>query len=191
MDNFVFRDCVLSKFKFLTSLYGFRCMRAESTYLRFESETVFVELQYDGQGSFEIDLSIGLLDELYDGKERPFYFKELIRFAAPDSKKNYQLIQASSSENVIHSVSEMAELIQKYAKELLSGNKSSFKALSDYREKECNKYALEIELRNIRSAVKKAWEQKDYASVVKLFDPIKNQITPSEFKKLEYSRKHK
>ena len=190
MDDLVFKKCVLEKFDFLVSQYGFKCKQADLYYLRFESDTVFAEFHYDGQRSFEMDFSIGLLGDLYDGKERPFYLAELVRFSDKEKKEDYKLMQASTPEKVIKLVLKMASLVEVYAKDFLSGNKFCFKALSDFREKECDKYVLEIELKDIREAVQKAWKQKDYVCVVKLYEPVKDHITESEYKKLEYSRKH-
>lgn len=190
MDNSVFEKCVLEKFDFLISQYGFKCKQADLCYLRFESDTVFAEVHYDCHRSYEIDFSIGLLDDLYDGKERSFYLGELIRLADPGNKEGYKSMQAGTSEKVIRLVSEIAGLTEKYAKDFLSGNKFCFKKLSDFREKECNQYALEIELKNIRKAVQEAWERKDYARIVRLYEPVKDHISRSEYKKLEYSRKH-
>ena len=190
MDNLIFRKCALEKFDFLISQYGFKCKQVDLYYLRFESNTVFAEVHYDSQRSFEIDFSIGLLGDLYDGKERPFYLNELVKFADPKNKEDYKLIQANTPEEIIRLVPKIANLVEKYAKDFLSGNKSRFKTLSDFRENECNKYALEIELKGIREAAQRAWEQKDYACIVKLYEPVKDRITQSEYKKLEYSRKH-
>ena len=190
MDDSVFNKCVLEKFDFLVSQYGFKCKQEDLYYLRFESDTVFAEFHYDGQRSFEMDFSIGLLGDLYDGKERPFYLGELVRFFDKEKKEDYKLMQASTPEKIIGLVPKMASLVEVHAKDFLSGNKFSFKALSDFREKEFNKHALEIELKNIREAVHKAWKQKDYVCVVKLYEPVKDHITESEYKKLEYSRKH-
>lgn len=191
MDDLTFKECVLKEFNFLISNYKFKCKKADTYYLRFESTTVFIELHYDGQRSFEIDLSLGLIADLYDGKERPFYLDELIGFSIPDGNEDYRLMQASTSEQVARFVTKLAVLTEKYATDFLLGNRFSFKALSDFREKESNQYSLETNLKDIRTAAKEAWHNKNYADVIRLYEPVKKHITQSEIKKLEYCYKKK
>lgn len=58
------------------------------------------------------------------------------------------------------------------------------------RKKDYNQWIKNQELMQARQAAADAWEKRDYAKMVKLFEPIANELTPSECKKLEYSRKH-
>ena len=186
MDDFTFKNCVLEEFDFLVNEYGFRCTQSRTYYLRFESNSVFLELHYDGQRSFEMDFSLGLLDDLYEGRERPFFLGELIKFSGTDENENYHLMQASSPEKVAILVPKLASLVKIYAEGFFSGDKVRFKALSDFREKECNQHDLEKTLKNVRAAVQLAWRNKDYARVIKLYEPFRKHINPSELKKLEY-----
>lgn len=186
MDDLTFKKCVLREFNFLINEYGFRCTLADTYYLRFESQVVFAEIHYDGQRSFEMDFSLGLLGDLYEGKERPFYLAELIEFSAPDDDQVFPIMQASTPERIVQLVPKLADLAKTYAKELLSGSRTHFENLSDFREKKCNQYFLEKKLIDVRAAAKKAWEDEDYARVIKLYEPVRKHITPSELKRLEY-----
>lgn len=186
MDDLTFKNCALKEFNFLVNEYGFRCIKSDTYYLRYESNIVFVELHYDGQRSFEMDFSIGLLDDLYEGRERPFYLVELIKLLAPNDDDDYRLMQASTPEKISHLLPKLANLVKIYAKEFLSGNKTRFKDLSDFRENRCNQYAMEKTLKDLRVAVQKAWEDEDYARVIELYEPVKKHITQSERKKLKY-----
>lgn len=189
MDELVFKNCVIIEFDFLVSKYGFRCICADNYYLRFVSDVVFIEICYDRQRSFEIDFSIGLIDDIYEDKERPFYLGEIVKFSEAGSKESYKLLQASTPDKLPQLVFQLAELVRKYANNYFSGDKFRFKALSDFRERECDRYAWEIKLQHIRDAVGIAWKKKDYACIVKLYEPVKDRITQAEFKKLEYSKK--
>lgn len=189
MADSIFKKCVLEEFGFLISQYGFKCQQADLNYLRFESDTVFVEFYYDGQRSYEMDFAIGLLGDIYNGKERSFYLGELVRFSDKVKKEDYKLIQASTPQKVTRLISKMSTLVDTYAKDFLLGNKSSFNELSCFRQRECNELALDITLNDIREAVQKAWKQKDYECIVKLYEPVKDHISQSEYKKLKYSRK--
>ena len=186
MDDLTFKNCALKEFNFLVNEYGFRCTKSDTYYLRFESKIVFVELYYDDQRSFEMDFSIGLLDDLYEGKERPFYLVELVKYSAPNDDEDYRLIQASTPEKIAQLLPKLANLVKTYAKEFLSGNKTRFKDLSYFRENRSNQYAMGKTLKDVRAAARKAWENEDYARVIELYEPVKKYITPSERKKLEY-----
>lgn len=191
MYDLTFKKCALKEFDFLVSKYGFKCVQSDYYYLRFESDIVFATVQYDPHKSFEMDFSIGRLDDLYDGIERPFYLGEIIRFSDSKKKEDYPILfQASTPERVVRLVPKMAGLTEKYTKYFFGGDKVCFKALSDFREKECDEYALKENLVRIRSAAKEAWNRKDYASVVALYEQVIDYITQLECKQLEYSRKH-
>jgi hypothetical protein len=47
-----------------------------------------------------------------------------------------------------------------------------------------------MKLRRIREQVNKAWQAKDYAKVVELYEQVRDDLSPAEQKKLEYARKH-
>lgn len=130
MDELVFKYCVIKEFDFLVLRYGFICVCAENYYLRFVSDVVFIEICYDRQRSFEIDFSIGLIDDLYEDKERPFYLGEIIKFSEAESKESYKLLQAGTPDILPRLVFKLAELVKKYAKDYFSGDKFRFKALS-------------------------------------------------------------
>ncbi len=44
-----------------------------------------------------------------------------------------------------------------------------------------------MELRRIRPLVEEAWKKRDYKTVVDLFAPMRNRLSESERRKLEYS----
>lgn len=186
MDDLTFKKCALREFNFLINDYGFRCTHSDTYHVRFESKVVFVEIHYDGQRSFEMDFSLGLLGDLYEGKERPFYLAELIEFSTPDDDQKFPIMQASKPEKIVRLMPKLADLAKAYAKEFLFGDEIRFKNLSDLREKKCNQYVLEKKLKDVRAAVQKAWDDRDYARVIELYEPVRKHITPSELKRLEY-----
>ncbi len=95
MGNLAFRDCVLIEFSHLLRTHNFECVRANECYLRFESKNVFAEVLFDCHRTLELDFTVGLLDDLYDGEERPFHLGEMIRYSDPIAGKDYRLLEAS------------------------------------------------------------------------------------------------
>ena len=186
-----FKNSVVKSFDFLQSDHSFSCVNANEYSVRYESDTVFVSVRFDNGRSFELDVEIGLRGVLYDGQERPFNLGEVLRLKGVEEKEGYTFLQASTQQRLENAINRLSSLLKLYATDLLDGNRFVFKSLADLRLKEGEEYALKRDLKLIRSEVKKAWKEKDFAKVVNLYSPIKSHITAAEKKKLEYAEKHK
>ena len=55
---------VLSAFQFLTQDYGFKCVKNDVTFVRYESESTFVNI-YHGRRSYELGVEIGKLEKYW------------------------------------------------------------------------------------------------------------------------------
>jgi hypothetical protein len=180
-----FRSEVFKQFKFLVSEYGFHCVEEKSTYLRFESSNVFVNI-YHGRSSYEIGLELGLLP--FSGeKERKVTMGELEEFVG-NSEETLSVCQANTQEVVEKCVSKLASFLKQHGKEILRGDCSTFHKLFKIQQLQSDKYLETIKLNRIRTKANDAWQSKDYTEVVKLFEPVKDSLTPSEIKKLNYCK---
>ncbi len=184
-----FAKLAQDKFSFLVSEYSFCCVEATNYVVRFESDKVFVSVRYDASRSFELDVEVGELNVLYGGEERPFNLGEILRLEGAEKKERYTFFQASEPEALTNCTARLALLLSTYGVEFLKGNKYSFKRLSTFREKECNQYALETELTDIRRKVQVAWKDKNYSRVVELYQPVEDVISEAEKKKLAFAKK--
>lgn len=184
-----FAGLVQEQFSFLVSEYGFQCVSLDNDYVRFESDKVCVSVCYDSRRSYEIDVEIGQLDVLFDGKERLFNLGEILRLEGVTDKENYSFFQANESEALSNCVSRLAHLLSLYSIDLLKNNKFSFKRLSDFREKECSRYELDTKLTHVKAEVRMAWKNDDYLRVVELYQPVKEIISTAEKKKLAFAQK--
>src|ERR671917_546664 len=72
-----FAEEVQSAFTFLVTDYGFRLVRTEPTFVRYESPDVCVNI-YHGRASFEIGVEIGRFINSVAHEERPFSLSEII-----------------------------------------------------------------------------------------------------------------
>lgn len=183
-----FTEQVLSAFRFLTE-FDLRCVRAEPTFVRYESSRVFVNIYHD-HASYELGVEIGLLVDVRKEKEQAFSIGEIIDLMGAREETGYTFMQASTTERVKQLVPKLAELVRHYAGPALQGNFFTFEQLEEARQGKSDKYLKEIELGRIRSEAEKAWHEKNYSKLVELYSSIQEDLTPTETKKLAYARKH-
>jgi hypothetical protein len=81
----------------------------------------------------------------------------------------------------------LANCLKQNAHEFLIGSNVAFNKIADFRDKECEEYALDTDLRLMRSQLNIAWHNKQYHQVVELLNPLKENLKKSELKKLEYA----
>ena len=195
-----FEETVLSAFAFLTvPPYGFKCEASEVTLVRYESANVFVNI-YHGRSSYEIGCEIGLIPER-DGiapghesegedPEEGFTIWEIARFEGAPGIDDRTFLQASTAERVEQLVPQLAQLVRTCASRALRGDLAYYTSLGQARTNWFENYMTDSRLERARADVARAWQTKNYAEVVRLFEPLTEELTPAESKKLEYARKH-
>lgn len=151
--------------------------------MRFESRTVFVELVFDGERSFELRLFVGK----GDAYSPPFSIDEILRFRGAPDAASFSLIQITTSLAMARWVQKLADALRTYGSDLLAGNSTSFAELANCRRKGARTYALREHLRAARADSDAAWRRKDYATVVKALKPLRAALTAAEVGKLEYA----
>lgn len=186
--NFKFSDKVLSTFTFLISEYGFNCVKKEQYFVRYESTKVFIDLTFDGTRSYELGLEIGKKGVSYSEGELSFSLGEILRCIEAPEYEKYDCVQVTTPELLDKFLSTYAELLYRYAKDLLTGSESFFRRLSQCRDKKCAAYEIETKLQQIRPLAEIAWREKDFTKFTKLLIPIKKHLSYSELKKLKYAQ---
>ncbi|HEX6794302.1 MAG TPA: hypothetical protein VF304_10675, partial [Casimicrobiaceae bacterium] len=138
---------------------------------------------YDQEHSYELSV------ELAKAGLRPsFSLGEVLRFAGapPNVASSFQVTEP----NVLgQCVEKLAQALWKYGADLLRNDKNAFIKLTRFRNKESYEYELESRLRHARSLAEDAWQKRDYVAVVSALLPWSHVLSPSEKKRLEYSRK--
>jgi hypothetical protein len=179
-----FKETVLSSFKFLGDS-GLRPVEEEVTLVRYESSEVFVNV-FHGRASFELGVEIGRLNEpaekltLYDivawaGAEKTEGFGQHVAF------------QVSSRKGVHELVPKLAVLIKKHAAPLLRGDRAAYHSALAIQSERAGQYAMEVNLGQVRSKAEAAWQAKDYAQVIELYDSMRKDLTEVQAKKLIYA----
>ena len=170
-------------FGFLLRERGYTCTESTPCRMRFESRTVFVELVFDGERSFELGLLVGKRDAY----SPPFSIDEILRFRRAPDAASFSLIQITTSLAMARWVQKLADALRTYGSDLLTGNSTSFAELANCCRKEARTYALRERLRAARPNPDAAWRRRDYATVVKALKPLRAALTAAEVGKLEYA----
>jgi hypothetical protein len=183
-----FAEAVISAFKFLIEDFAFRCVRKDVTIVRFESDSVFVNV-YHGRISFELNVEIG--ERTVGGvfSENPFTIEDILHLVNPKEATNYRPYQVHTFDSVRKFVSELSRLTKEYAISALKGDRHFFERLNDSRSQRSNVYMKELRLSRTRTEVEAEWHQKNYPRVVELYDSMMDDLTPAEAKRLAYAKK--
>jgi len=181
-----FQTLTEEAFAFLEKSLGFKRHLVAEDLLRYETEDVFLVVSYDARRSFELSLNLGQKNL---SVERSFNFGEVLRSvkAPEDVPSSYQV---TSEEALMPFLDKLAESLRRYGASLLQNDAAAFARLSRLRERECDQYALERDLREARAEADSAWRRKDYLAVVKALKPLRAALTAVEVGKLEFAEKH-
>jgi len=184
-----FREEVLSQFNYLITEYGFQCVKTEVTLVRYESQKVFINI-YHGRASYELNVEIGLLINSFILGEQNYTLTELVELEGAPNGTYQAYFQVSSQAGVKKFVPIIAKYVKEHAHNILIGDKSTFERLAQIRTQMSDKYLVKMTLDRVRPRAEEAWKDKRYREFVELYEPIKNDISPTESKKLVYAKKH-
>ena len=170
-------------FGFLESEEGYVLVESTPTCVRFESAAVTIAVVFDGNRSLEL----GLLIAPRGLSEPDYSIDEILRLRGVPEAEKLSLIQVRTPEVLARFVRYLAETLKKYGRDFIEGNERSFAELAAWRRRGAEQYALDRELSAARAKLEKAWHAKDYASVVKVLQPLRPSLTPTELGKLKYA----
>jgi len=179
-----FRDAVLSSFKFLAD-FGLHLVKQEVTLVRYESSEVFVNV-YHGRASFELGAEVGRLTE---PNEKVTVF-EIVAWAGAERAEGlgqHVMFQVSSHDGVQEFVPKLALLVQKYGALFLRADVSAYREAHEARSRAVVEHEKQVNLRDVRKKAEAAWQIKDYAQVLELYGPVRDDLTDVEAKKLAYA----
>ena len=181
-----FEEAALTEFAFLVREFGFRLAHSDPSLVRLESPNgVGVEVWLE-RGSFE--LSADLLRLRPNPNER-FTTWEVARLAKAPGVTVASWLQASTPQAVAEGVARLSGLLRTYGSEALHGDERIFQGLRALQLSESDRFLAEGRAAWARSALDKAWADRNYHRVIELLEGIADQLTPAEYKKLTYARK--
>ena len=177
-----FSETVIKNFNFLEDL-DYKHRKVKNGYIQYLSKTVDISIYYDAARSFEIDLTITLLKQ-----NIRCYIDSIIRFCFDsDMKRQYNC--AVNKETIRNAIEEIVMILKEYGMDFIDGNENAFKTIKKQIDEEHNKLVLEGKLDMIEKQAIYAWNNKDYLTVIKLYDTILEHLTSTQRKKLEICKK--
>lgn len=194
-DRFViYQKIAKINFSFLTEKYGFKLSNIEKVdgryiALKYLSERVFVNLNYSAP-SFELDFNVGRVGIEDKSKNQAITSSDLVLFCDNEKWIDYKLYSAHSYENLYKCLPKLAEILKSCGERCLEGDSPTYDKMLFEKKTMVNKWCKEEELKQARKAASMAWKDKDYSKVIEIFEPIINDLSLLEKKKLEYARKH-
>ena len=182
-----FRQEALSVFAFLSADYDFSCTHADPNLLTYESETLYVDVYHDPL-SYEVGVDLGKLS--HDaGRKRSFALVELMRLEDPQKAENFRCPAVVKPDQMRPALVHLSELLKTYAGRVLRGDSSVLKRARRESARFERERAEKSRLRQVRSRANAAFGEKDYAKAAALYESIKDDLSPAEVRKLEYSNK--
>ena len=182
-----FTDMAKRAFSFLEDK-GFRLVHSESGTLRYESSQVFVAVEWDAR-SGELNVYLGLQPKKGQRAEA-FSLNDLLgmeQAGNPDGNMPFQVADESRLEPFLE---ELATNLRAHAAPALHGDRMFFRRLETFRSAQSEAYMREMELRHVRSEAEKAWRERNFREVARLYTTIEQDLSESEKGKLAYARQH-
>lgn len=189
----IYESQVRKYFRFLEKDFEFKYLDPEIImnryiHLRYISKKVYVDFYYGAPG-YELDFSIGRLNADSLSEKRHFGSSEVMFLDDTQDPEDYKIYSAFSIENIYKCIPKLAKVLKENGRDLLQGNASTFKQIKSKSEKIISKWNKEEELNQIKKLGQIAWDQRNYTKLIKLFDPIHQNLKPSEQKKLMLAKK--
>lgn len=183
-----FPEVVCSEFDFLIK-NRFRCVRIEPTFVRYESDKIFINV-YHGRTSYELGLEVGPLMTAVE-PDLGYSFSALLSLAAPPEAATYRNFIAKTPTALKTGVLLLREKFQACGWEILRADPDIFVKLKAQRAQSSEAFAMEVRARQVRPKAEAAFRRKNYEEALRLYDSIRSNLSAVELKKLEYARKHR
>lgn len=178
-QDLAFRQQAEAAFEFLRSEFGFRLLTATDTFLRYETDQVFVNV-YHGRSSYELRFEIGLLV----APESKYYPEEVAALAGATEATYFQ---ASTADRVSMLLPRLADVLHRHCSNLLTGDPTEFDKLQDVRNRLADADHRKYQLISAREKADMAWKRRDYRAVVEALNIIDRDMSPAECRKLQYA----
>lgn len=175
------------QFDHVAQQFGLSCVSTNERCLRYESDAVFLSVNFDNGRSYELGIEIGR--KLAGQVERPFSLAEILRLRGAADAPLIDGTMVHTANQLHDALERLATLVAHYAADFLRGDRIAFLQLAQLREQESMTFALERDLRTAISKAEIAWLARDYRGVLAALEPMEPYLSTAEKKRLEYSRK--
>ena len=189
-----FVSAVRSSFDFLEDL-GFAVVVEESTFVRFESGAVFVNV-FHGRGSYELGVEIGHRVELGgETVDEKFSLGDVVALSAPLGEVGFQSFATTKAEELPAFIDRLADWTSRYGGAALRDETGIFVRLRSEGVKRSDAMQDEWAAGRLRTAADAAWSERDYARVVGAYSEMISELRsielrPSELRRLRFAEAH-
>ena len=97
--------------------------------------------------------------------------------------------QSSNRSGVASSTRQMAALLARFGRGVLTGDAAAFKHANATQSRLAARYWEQFTVNPIREQANEAWRRRDFKRVCELYQSVETKLTPSEKKRLTYARK--
>jgi hypothetical protein len=184
-EHLEFSSTVQNLFRFLIDKYGYHLVQAQPTFVRYESDQMFVNV-YHGRSSYELGFECGLIAE---GEDSRYRLPVIIRGLLGDDHKEQTVFQVSQKESVASCLKKIANLVATYCGPILRGEQSALDRVAEASATVSREIMEEYTIKPIKEQADQAWKNKDYSRVKSLYESVKDHLTSLELKRLEFARK--
>jgi hypothetical protein len=194
-----FVQMAVQYFGFLERDYGFRrnpnpevrsfdhfIGRGHGWIVRWESDAVFLEVQFDYGRSYEVDVVVGQTRVLYSGRELAFGVGEIARVAGLSWEPGRVFV--ARTEGALHRVfDELASVLKTAGAGALRNDPDTYSALLQQLNRESAAYTKDLILGQMRGQAQQAWERREFHEAVRVYAEHLEDLTALERRKYDYA----
>ncbi len=179
-DQLGFAEAVMREFVFLEASYGFRRIKEVTTYVRYESEFLFLNV-FHGRGSYEIGVELGRLSDPAVHYRLP----SLIVGLAP-GYSGRTVFQASERRAVENCVAQVAHALRTHCGAALSGDAEALRLVEKVATAESERETLQAQFGAIIERADQAWEAKNLRLATDLYQQADPALNGTRGRRLKY-----
>ena len=172
----------------ILSQFSFLVVRVDSFRVRYESDTVYIEISYDEREG-EIFVYLGrMINAKYSfDRDSEFTLNELLLEIAPE--KTYKSLVFRKTADILNELNRLSSVLLEVGKDILSGKVVVFAKLLENRKRKQEEQKRIDYLADVRDKATLAFKNNDYRLAVSLYGDIQSELAPLEKKRYEIAMK--
>jgi hypothetical protein len=183
-----FQRIAKESFDALAEQHGLTLVYESEVRLEYTSKRVRMLVNFDNGRSYEFAVAFNLVGS--EAEQQPYSLAEVLRLKKHAEATSIEGQQIDTQSGLDAALKRAARLASEYASEQLDGSAEAFEQLAKQRAAEAREYGLARDLRAARFQADRAWQEKDFATVVRLYRPLLSHLSPSEVKRFEFASAH-
>jgi hypothetical protein len=169
---------VTKHFAFLLRL-GCAVVRREDTFVRFESDTVFVNV-YHGRSSYQVGLELGRIQE-----SEKYSLYEVLSAVAPGDLQRARC-QTTDPDVLGQCLAAIADTVEQNCKTLLAGDPAAFEHLRSVVSPMRQAATIQAQFGAIIDRADRAWDAKDLERAAALYEKAIPGLDETRTRRLQY-----